>query len=40
MKRELQCFVISLALLVRDKPQPRLEKHSAAAVGQLYLLCV
>ena len=40
MKRELKCFVISLALLVRDKPQSLLEKHSAVTGGQLYLLCI
>lgn len=35
MKRELECFVVSLALPVRDKPQPLLEKHSAVTGGQL-----
>jgi len=40
MKRELKCSVISLVLLVSDKPQSSLAKHGAVTGGQLYLLCI
>lgn len=38
MKRELKCVVVSLALLVCDKPQSLLEKLCTVTGGQLYLL--